>query len=495
MAVYTRTGQNAPQFEPSSFLAQTSPHLVFQKWQAYDRFIKEYDHNGNPLEAFDTKLSRLSYLQNMAKLCNAVYQEKYPVWFADYQDCVQKLGAHTFDYRTLWRMIVGWSTNPALETGITLHHLYGFPYIPGSAIKGLVHHVAEVELMEKSQSIKSLRNTSPIIEEAQQIIQLIAEAELVKELFGSIQLEQGKHEVDGQEIKFGPKGLAEILKDFNNRTKNIEEWKVINERIERLLAKHTGGMVRFYDAVPEPGQHDLLQTDIVNPHYPEYYDDNSNTRVPSDDQSPRPIYFLAVRPEAQFHFYYQIRMPRDNESDEEAVRRKAVLDEYGCSDAEIISQKVTKWIRVALGFYGVGAKTSSGYGYFKVPEVNAAIANAKNAKGSQKALPDEQEPNAIENPASAESKTEDLNRGYNKDRWLEIANSPYIQSVQRKQQILHGPGLEEPICRVLRNGLVLEINYKFNDVFCTVQVTLFGIESIQQANYVWNHHIKPELER
>lgn len=34
------------------------------------------------------------------------------------------------------RMMVGLGTESVFETGITLHHTYGFPYIPGSALKG-----------------------------------------------------------------------------------------------------------------------------------------------------------------------------------------------------------------------------------------------------------------------------------------------------------------------------------------------------------------------
>src|SRR5713226_261316 len=36
-----------------------------------------------------------------------------------------------------WRMAVGLGGETVLETDLTLHHLYGIPYIPGSALKGL----------------------------------------------------------------------------------------------------------------------------------------------------------------------------------------------------------------------------------------------------------------------------------------------------------------------------------------------------------------------
>lgn len=42
-----------------------------------------------------------------------------------------------------WRVIVGLGTDSVYETGITLHHVYGFPYIPASAIKGITNHYAQ----------------------------------------------------------------------------------------------------------------------------------------------------------------------------------------------------------------------------------------------------------------------------------------------------------------------------------------------------------------
>lgn len=37
-----------------------------------------------------------------------------------------------------WRMVVGLGNESVYETSMTLHHIYGIPYIPGSAIKGVV---------------------------------------------------------------------------------------------------------------------------------------------------------------------------------------------------------------------------------------------------------------------------------------------------------------------------------------------------------------------
>jgi CRISPR-associated protein Cmr6 len=46
-------------------------------------------------------------------------------------------------FKPNWRVIVGLGTDSVYETGITLHHIYGFPYIPASAIKGITNHYAQ----------------------------------------------------------------------------------------------------------------------------------------------------------------------------------------------------------------------------------------------------------------------------------------------------------------------------------------------------------------
>lgn len=53
-------------------------------------------------------------------------------------------GALTFTAEPQWRMAVGLGTASVRETGLALHRLYGFPIIPGSALKGLTSSWAEI---------------------------------------------------------------------------------------------------------------------------------------------------------------------------------------------------------------------------------------------------------------------------------------------------------------------------------------------------------------
>lgn len=51
-----------------------------------------------------------------------------------------------FEAQVDWRMVVGLGSGHVQETNMTLHHIYGFPYIPGSAIKGVFHHWADSQI-------------------------------------------------------------------------------------------------------------------------------------------------------------------------------------------------------------------------------------------------------------------------------------------------------------------------------------------------------------
>jgi len=46
----------------------------------------------------------------------------------------------SFEATCAWRLIIGLGVSHPQETSMTLHHIYGIPYIPGSAVKGVTRH-------------------------------------------------------------------------------------------------------------------------------------------------------------------------------------------------------------------------------------------------------------------------------------------------------------------------------------------------------------------
>jgi len=64
---------------------------------------------------------------------------------------LQSSGWHVepFNAKTDSRLIIGLGGTSVIETGMTLHPLYGFPYLPGSGLKGLARAYAEIALETK----------------------------------------------------------------------------------------------------------------------------------------------------------------------------------------------------------------------------------------------------------------------------------------------------------------------------------------------------------
>lgn len=76
----------------------------------------------------------------------------------DYRDILNQLYSDikSFKFKTDYRLLIG-SEQSIYETSIRLHHIYGIPYIPASAIKGVVRSYIIIEKFE-SQEEKALEN-------------------------------------------------------------------------------------------------------------------------------------------------------------------------------------------------------------------------------------------------------------------------------------------------------------------------------------------------
>lgn len=177
-----------------------------------------------------------------------------------------------------WRLVIGLGASHPQETSMTLHHIYGIPYIPGSAVKGVTRHWAILKFADEKAKIEN-RDFYEIIKEV------------------SNALENGKDinlEVDGISFK-------ELIEIFGTQQKK--------------------GEVIFMDAFPVENIN--LKIDIMNPHYPNYYGKGES---PSDWQNPNPIKFLTVE-NTKFQFYL---LSKNNELLEKAkLLLKESLKEHG----------------------------------------------------------------------------------------------------------------------------------------------------------------------
>jgi len=273
-----------------------NPLLIFGKFIPYTSIEKEENENKEKyLRLVISELTKLlSDTKLLEKISNRIYfvlerlqKEGYEVERVDNLTCS-------------WRLIIGLGASHPQETSMTLHYLYGIPYIPGSAVKGATRHWAVLKFAEKYwKSIK------PFVKDKEN---------------------KGKFE---DSIKT----VAEALEKSDDLNIEVDEI-TFKELIEIFGTQKQQGKLIFFDAYPVGNIN--LKIDIMNPHYPKYY---SEGQPPTDWQNPLPINFLTVE-NTKFQFYL-------------LSKNKNLLS---------ITKKLLK---EALLNYGIGAKTSIGYGVFK----------------------------------------------------------------------------------------------------------------------------------
>ena len=192
------------------------------------------------------------------------------------------------------------SNESVLETKLLLHRLFGFPYIPGSALKGLA-----LAAFFYDKKLVGKVNNKDIPLNSTKLNQL---AKLNKVIFN---------------------------KDIIKKIRDIFGSPAIPE----LKPKEQAGKIIFLDAWPEDLD-GLLDLDSWTVHYPKYYKENNTNAYPGDDDSPNPLLQLCVKKGATFQFV----MLADRGAD------KNLLDE------------AKQYLQMGLKHLSIGAKPD--YGYF-----------------------------------------------------------------------------------------------------------------------------------
>lgn len=211
------------------------------------------------------------------------------------------LKEQSFEAKVEWRLAIGLGNESVYETSMSLHYLYGIPYIPASSIKGIV----------RNWIIQSLCG----VEEDSEA-RAFAKNENLCTLLGC------------------PEKTYFTKKDGTKDSKNTFD------------KESKAGEIIFFDAFPTSTP--KLEVDIINPHYPDYYSDNPKnekpTKYPTDTQNPIPVNFLTVT-DCSFQFMVDAK------------------DKNTLSTIKIEDKTIIEWLKEALENYGIGAKTAVGYGY------------------------------------------------------------------------------------------------------------------------------------
>lgn len=139
-------------------------YLKFHKYARYGNFnraeqLKDFRFFFEKSEGKNKTTHRIQFDFHQQKpLIEQAYKDQH-------QSAAQLHGKDnlaTADFKIDWRLIVGLGGASVYETSITLHHLYGFPYIPASGIKGMVNayvHTQVADYETKKQDVERIFGT------------------------------------------------------------------------------------------------------------------------------------------------------------------------------------------------------------------------------------------------------------------------------------------------------------------------------------------------
>ena len=115
------------------------------------RGMTHYDGGKNKGDAGKGGSTKQQLIEHIAELTpSLLYRTAFRRWQQATSDATR---FSAFDATLDGRLYIGVSRESALETGLTVHHAYGMPMIPGSALKGLARAVARARLGERDDAI------------------------------------------------------------------------------------------------------------------------------------------------------------------------------------------------------------------------------------------------------------------------------------------------------------------------------------------------------
>lgn len=238
------------------------------------------------------------------------------------------------------RLVLGIGGESVYETNMTLHHLYGMPYLPSSSIKGVLRSWIISQVFAQPGQVPEWEKKHPLVNAE---ARAIANSKLFCTIFGCPEKVTS--------VKFDSAG---------NPIKKNKEYQ--SEEQKNALGTEHQGLVTFFDGLPTIAP--LVKTDVMNVHYPDWYKELAY-KAPTDTQRTNPIYFLTVSPENGLTFQTHIAVPRNN------PKIKDIGNDYGpfiqgtpmTGDTSLLDL-VAYWLSKALSEHGLGAKTAVGYGNF-----------------------------------------------------------------------------------------------------------------------------------
>lgn len=267
----------------------------------------------------DGKVPDARRAQWLSDLAGIVVSPDYSRSFERWKASFSATGDRLAELTLASRLLIGHGNASAIDVGLTVHHTWGVPLIPGSALKGLVAHYVDA----------TYGPTEPGKKPWEQQGDERARADYQGVIWNHRRIERGPGVV--YRALFGAPDAREDATMCENG----------------FEAGAAAGLVTFHGALYVPGSiadDKPFSADVLTVHQKGYYD-SSGQSAPNDYDSPNPVAFLTVRPKCRL-----------------------LLALSGPSEwTELAAQLVAG----ALKNWGVGGKTAAGYGIGTVGEWKA----------------------------------------------------------------------------------------------------------------------------
>lgn len=248
-----------------------------------------------------------------SELANLKVPPDYRIFYERWRASFQRSGDRLAKVTLASRLLVGHGNASATDVGLTVHHTWGVPIIPGSALKGLLAHYVDTVYGPDDPT------RSPHDPE-------IAERDRSRAPYQGVVWRDRYVQHGPGEVYRGLFGAPDAPSDRTYATHSVGACR---------------GLVVFHDAVfvsEGEGTENPFVQDVLTVHQKSYYD-GRGASLPSDYDAPNPVSFLTVRPGTQFLVALSGR--------EDWTALTSVL------------------LRDALQKWGIGGKTSAGYGRIK----------------------------------------------------------------------------------------------------------------------------------
>ncbi|HEX4418387.1 MAG TPA: type III-B CRISPR module RAMP protein Cmr6, partial [Kofleriaceae bacterium] len=262
----------------------------------------------------------------------------YPTAFQRWKSSLCHPGDRMRELTLQSRLLIGHGNPSPTDVGLTVHHTWGVPVIPGSALKGMLAHYVDAVYGPDDPTRAPWDQPDGQRERARY---------------------QGVIWNDPR-IQHGPGDVYRTL--FGAPDADEDD----TARKHDSAAGAQRGLVVFHDALYVPGTAEKdcpYAADVLTVHQKPYYDSQGNA-PPSDYASPNPVGFLSVRPKV-----------------------KLLVALSGPADWTALAERL---LYEALAAWGVGGKTSSGYGRLSdgraakfTPDAGGTVAGANVAPGSR----------------------------------------------------------------------------------------------------------------